>query len=36
VDRIRGAALREGDRFAPRDPRRMFAEIEAYGMEVRE
>ncbi len=36
VDRIRGASLREGERFEPRDPRRMFAEIEAYGLEVRE
>jgi predicted DNA-binding transcriptional regulator YafY len=36
VDRIRGAGLRETDRFEPRDPRRMFAEIEAYGLEVRE
>jgi predicted DNA-binding transcriptional regulator YafY len=36
VDRLRTAALREADRFEPRDPRRMFAEIEAYGIEVRE
>jgi hypothetical protein len=36
VDRIRGARLLETDRFEPRDPRRMFAEIEAYGLEVRE
>jgi predicted DNA-binding transcriptional regulator YafY len=36
VDRIRGATLREGDRFEPRDPRRMFAEIEAYGLELKE
>lgn len=36
VDRVRGAALRADDRFEPRDPRHMFAEIEAYGIEVRE
>ncbi len=36
VDRIRGAVLREAARFEPRDPRRMFLEIEAYGLEVRE
>ena len=36
VDRIAGAAARDGDHFEPRDPRRMFAEIEAYGIEVRE
>lgn len=36
VDRIRGAVVREDDRFEPRDPRRMFAEIEAYGLEMRE
>lgn len=35
-DRVRGARLRETDRFEPRDPRRMFEEIEAYGLEVRE
>lgn len=36
VDRVRGATLREAERFEPRDPRRMFLEIEAYGLEVRE
>lgn len=36
VDRIRGAAVRDGERFEPRDPRRMFAEIEAYGLELKE
>lgn len=35
-DRISTAELREAERFEPRDPRRMFAEIEAYAMEVRE
>ncbi len=35
-DRIRGATPCATDRFEPRDPRRMFAEIEAYGIEVRE
>lgn len=36
VDRIRAAEPVPGERFVPRDPRRLFAEIEAYGMEVRE
>ena len=36
VDRIRGAVPRAAERLAPRDPRRMFAEIEAYQIEVRE
>jgi predicted DNA-binding transcriptional regulator YafY len=36
VDRIRGAVARKDDAFEPRDPRRMFLEIEAYSMELRE
>lgn len=36
VDRIREARVREDDRFAPRDPRRMFAEIERAGLELRD
>jgi predicted DNA-binding transcriptional regulator YafY len=36
VDRIQAAQARSDERFEPRDPRRMFLEIEAYGLEVRE
>jgi predicted DNA-binding transcriptional regulator YafY len=36
IDRMTSAVLRAADRFEPRDPRHMFAEIEAYGIEVRE
>jgi predicted DNA-binding transcriptional regulator YafY len=36
VDRIRGARPCEGDTFRARNPRQMFAEIEAYGLEMRE
>jgi len=35
-DRIRGATLRADERFEPRDPRLMFAEITAYALEVKE
>jgi predicted DNA-binding transcriptional regulator YafY len=35
-DRVDGAKRAGAERFAPRDPRRMFEEIEAYGLEVRE
>ena len=36
VDRIQTAAERRDDAFEPRDPRRMFLEIETYAMELRE
>lgn len=36
VDRIRAVSPRPTERFAPKDPRHMFTEIEACGIEVRE
>ena len=36
VDRIRAVTPRPAERFCPQDPRRMFAEIEACDIEVRE
>lgn len=36
VDRIRAATPRTAERFEPQDPRRLFAEIEKYDLEVKE